>query len=360
MSALFTITAHAEFLTDALQELQHLEKRLHTVEILTPDTALCSVPDPARFTRSVSEARPIFVRHLAPVQATIPLKNTEEDLANLAVALANLPAFSLLERGHRFAVQTRMTQNEAGSGSKRAYSGGRINQELAAAIAEETGAIEEIKHPEIVISLLCLPERALLGISLARENLSAWPGGMRHFAQRPEQISRAEFKLLEALEVFGVTLPAHGRALDLGAAPGGWTRLLLDAGLQVVAVDPARLDPRLVRRPGLTHYRSYAETYLEETADQHQSFAVITNDIRTDARQAARLLVQAREHLRRDGFIISTLKLPHATATIDPLRNLREALSLLSRAFDIVQARQLFHNRQEVTVIAARPRTRGL
>jgi 23S rRNA (cytidine2498-2'-O)-methyltransferase len=179
---------------------------------------------------------------------------------------------------------------------------------------------------------------------------------MRHFAQTPEQISRAEFKLLEALEIFGVTLPTRGRALDLGAAPGGWTRLLLEAGLRVVAVDPAKLDPRLVRRPNLTHYRGYAEAYVEEFEDQRQLFDVITNDMRMDARESARLLLAMRDFLKHDGFIISTLKLPHATASIDPLRNLREATSLLSRYFDIVQAKQLFHNRQEVTVIAARPR----
>src|SRR5207245_5904296 len=103
--------------------------------------------------------------------------------------------------------------------------------------------------PQIVVSVLCTPEKAYLGISTVEENLSDWPGGMRHFAQTPEQISRSEFKLLEALEVFGVTLPSGGRALDLGAAPGGWTRLLLEAGLRVVAVDPANLDPRLARRP---------------------------------------------------------------------------------------------------------------
>ena len=195
-----------------------------------------------------------------------------------------------------------------------------------------------------------------MGIGLARDNLSAWTGGMRHFAQTPEQISRAEFKLLEGLETFGVTLPEQGSALDLGAAPGGWTRLMLEAGLEVIAVDPAKLDPRPVGHTGLTHYRGYAETYLEEHERQRQQFDVITNDMRMDARDAARLLIQTRHKLRRDGFILSTLKLPHATASIDPLRNLRESMSLLRRHFAIVQGKQLFHNRQEVTVIAARPR----
>ncbi len=360
-SANLLITAHAEFLEDALRELKRVEKELRSIETLAPGIALCSVPDPVRFMHMAAETRPIFARHLAPVQATVRLANTEDDLERLAIGVAELPTFPMLERGQHFAVQTRMVQGEEG-GIKRAYSGGKINQLLAGAIVEETGAVEDIKRPQIVVSLLCAQEVAYLGISLARDNLSPWPGGMRHFAQTPEQISRAEFKLLEALETFGVTLPERGRALDLGAAPGGWTRLLLEAGLKVVAVDPAKLDPRLFRRPGLIHFRGYAEHYLEieEPGKKPQLFDVITNDMRMDARDAARLLIDMREKLRPDGFILSTLKLPHATASIDPMRNLREATSLLSRYFDIVQAKQLFHNRQEVTVIAARPRSREL
>jgi len=357
-SARLVITAQAESLDNALNELKRLERKLQHVAVLAPGIALCNVPDRRAFIRNVIEAKPTFVRHIAPVQAMIKLDNTEDDLARLAIGLAEMPAFVMLERGQRFAVQTRLVQNE--EGVKRAYSGGKINQMLAEAIVEETGAVEEIKRPQIVVSLLCLVDQAYLGISLVNENLSAWPGGMRHFAQTPEQISRAEFKLLEGLETFGVTLPTRGQALDLGAAPGGWTRLLLDTGLSVVAVDPAKLDPRLERQPRLTHYRGYAETYIEETERQRRQFDVITNDMRMDAREAARLLVQVRSNLRREGFIISTLKLPHATASIDPLKNLRDATSLLSRYFDIVQAKQLFHNRQEVTVIAARPRSQQM
>ncbi len=355
-SAHIMITAHAEFLDDALRELKRLDHTLHTVKILAPDLALCSVSDALTFMRNVSTAQPILVRHIAPVQTSIHLTNTEEDLTQFAISLAQLPAFTMLERGQHFSVQTRLVQTT--EDGKRPYSSGKINQLLAEAIAEETGAVEDIKKPQIVVTLLCTQEDAYMGISLANHNLSAWPGGMRHFAQTPEQISRAEFKLLEALETFGVTLPTRGRALDLGAAPGGWTRLLLAAGLQVIAVDPAKLDPRLLNQQRLTHYRGYAEAYIEEIEHQPQLFDIITSDMRMDARDTARLLIQTRNNLRRDGFIISTLKLPHATTSIDPMRNLREALSLLNHSFDLVQGRQLFHNRQEVTIIAARPRSR--
>ena len=354
---LLIVTAHAEFLDAALDELRHLDKRLTRVELLAPGIALCSTPYVTTLMRLAAEQQPIFVRHIAPVQVVIPLTSTEQDVSELAAAIASLPTFEQLEPGQRFAVQTRLIQSDDNTviTVKRPYSSGYLNQSLAEVIAEETRAVESIKKPQIVVSLLCTTEKGYAGISLAQENLSDWPGGARHFAQTPEQISRSEFKLLEALEVFGVTLPAKGRALDLGAAPGGWTRLLLEAGLHVVAVDPARLDPRLSKQPRLEHYRGYAETYLENAVETHKSFDIIVNDMRMDARDAARLLGQAAKCLRKDGFAISVLKLPHATREINPLATLKEALRLLSRHYGIVQARQLFHNRQEVTVITAQP-----
>jgi 23S rRNA (cytidine2498-2'-O)-methyltransferase len=359
------VTAHPEFMDVAFDELKSIDSSLYCLELLAPDIMLCSFPqvtplqDVTALMRQAAEQRPIFVRHLAPVQAIINLSNTENDIGELALAVASLPTFSLLERGQRFAVQTRLLQTSTEADplatTKRAYSSGHVNQLLAEAIAEETGAVESIKKPQIVVSLLCTTEKGYLGISLVKDNLSDWPGGARHFAQTSEQVSRAEFKLLEALEVFGVTLPSQGRALDLGAAPGGWTRLLLEAGMSVVAVDPAKLDSHLARLPRLEQYHGYAEMYLKEATKRRWKFDVITNDMRMDAREAARLLVEASTCLRPDGFIISELKLPHATPEIDPLKNLREALRLLKGQFGIVQARQLFHNRQEVTVLTTRP-----
>ena len=89
----------------------------------------------------------------------IHLSNTENDIGELALAIANLPTFTLLERGQRFAVQTRLLQSDmeavrAGF-NKHSYSSGHVNQLLAEAIAEETGAVESIKKPQVVVSLLC-------------------------------------------------------------------------------------------------------------------------------------------------------------------------------------------------------------
>lgn len=361
VESLFIVTAHAEFLEAAISEIRRVDRQVVVVETLAPGIALCDVePRSAKQVMfALTRERPIFIRHLAPAQIVVHLDNNVEDIGEMGLALAKLAAFVELERGQRFAVQTRLVQNEDHP-IKRAYSSGQANQQLAMAIAEETGAIESIKKPQTVVSILCTAEQAYIGISRVQENMSDWPGGARQFAQTPELISRAEFKLLEALEVFGLELPEEGWALDLGAAPGGWTRLLLEAGLHVIAVDPAELDPRLIQQSQLDHYRGYAERYLEEAVARGWHFDVIANDMRMDARDAARLLGRAAVCLRREGFGISVLKLPHATREIDPLMTLREALAILRKHYDYVQARQLFHNRQEVTVITAQPLARRL
>lgn len=352
------VTAQAEFMNAALKELARLDSQCVPVQELASNIVVCHTTATQTLMRRASEQRPIFVRHLAPVQQIIPLQNREEDLGHLAMALAQLPTLSLLERGTHFSVQSRFVQTDK-SQQPRPFSTGILNRELATALAEETGAVEDIKKPQIVVSLLCTMTHAYIGISPVEENLSDWPGGSRHFANRPEQLSRAEFKLQEALEEFGVTLPDRGKALDLGAAPGGWTRLLLEAGLHVISVDPATLDPRLNKIPHLEHYRGYAAQFIERAIVRHQRFDIIVNDMRMDAREAARLLTMTVDCLHKDGIIISVLKLPHATETIDPLVNLEEALNILRKRFATIVVRQLFHNRQEVTIVAAHPYRRS-
>ncbi len=93
--------------------------------------------------RAAAKHRPTFVRHLAPVQAVVNLSNTGRDIGTLALAIANLPGFQQLERGMRFAVQTRLLQTGERH-VERPYSSGHLNQALAEAIAEETGAVESI------------------------------------------------------------------------------------------------------------------------------------------------------------------------------------------------------------------------
>ena len=348
----FLVTSSDEFEGAARTELRQTDPKLKAGASLVAGLFLIdSVFGWDDFSAMLSQDPPIYSRHLFPVQATLTLSKTEADLDAMVEAVAKLPRLDELSETTPFGVQARLVEPEEGQASTYPYTPFAIKERLANLITEKTGAIENIREPLEILSVVCVGDTAYLGLSPAELNLSSWPGGMRRFAKRPEQISRAELKLQEALEVFDVQLPTGGYALDLGAAPGGWTRLLLAAGLDVVAIDPAELDPRLAELPGLTHYQSYAERFLEEQlSDKRGYYALIASDLRMDASMAAKVLVSYAPLLAPDGFVLTTLKLPHETPKLKPAQLAEAAISILRQAYPHVQARQLFHNRQEITV----------
>ena len=180
-------------------------------------------------------------------------------------------------------------------------------------------------------------------------NLSDWAGGVRRFAREEGQLSRSEFKLLEAFEVFDISVPEKGLALDLGAAPGGWTRILRTKGLRVVAVDPAKLDGHLSRDPGVQHVQTVAQRYLP-THVGRDAFDLIVNDMRIDVDRSVRLMCQAASFLKRSRFAIMTLKLKPRYQR----KQIRDALAILAHAYTVWGTRKLFHNRNEVTVALRR------
>ncbi len=282
---------------------------------------------------------PIFVRHINPVQASLSLRGQPSDIYALS-DLLQAELIDLIDPDLPFSVQARVLGQQP-------YKAFDLNQTLAQTITAVTNAPLDVRQPvqilSVVVGAVRGPERGYLGLSLAAHNLSDWAGGRRRFARDEAQISRAEFKLLEAIETFGIRLPPRGVALDLGAAPGGWTRILRLHKQYVTAVDPARLHASLQADPDVRHLRLTAEAYLEASPDQ---FDLIVNDMRLDARDSARLMVAYARHLYRHGTALMTLKLPQANRQTV----LDHSLNILRRAYTISAARQLFHNRSEITL----------
>lgn len=358
MPARFLVTGAEEFQKAAFDELaERYDSNLKTGQTLAPGLFFVSTGMSEEYFASlVAENPPIFSRHMFPVQAAVELDRTRADLDKLATATSEL--FFLEKLGHdaQFAVQARLIGEEDGNLGIFEYTPFAIKEKLAAILQEKSGGSENIRNPQFVLSVVCSPDRAFLGLSPVEWNISSWAGGMRRLAKPKDQISRAEFKLEEALEVFEVALPNKGRALDLGAAPGGWTRLLLEAGLLVTAVDPAALDPGLKKYGSrLTHVHGLAQNFLEkallDSSKKQMRFNLIVSDLRMDAEVAATLLVEFEPLLTDDGFIITTLKLPHETTKIKPQSLVEDALQTLRATYPTVKARHLFHNRQEITVL---------
>ncbi|MCE7982583.1 MAG: 50S rRNA methyltransferase [Caldilinea sp. CFX5] len=348
------LTAEADFLDLALAELHKALPAAQTTPLADGVLLVSSNESFFDLAEAWRLASPIFVRHICPVQEIVSLRNKlNTDLAILRqhVTDAILP---LVDPDLPFSVQTRVLADLP-------YKPFDLNNLLAEVISS-SGAPLDVRNPQQILSVVCatsdnptleLPDTqhatrntqhvAYLGLSLAINNLSNWAGGVRRFAREEEQVSRSEFKLLEALEIFKIQLPARGVALDLGASPGGWTRVLRQKDQYVTAVDPGELDPRVAKDRGVRHKRMTAEQYLADEPDQ---FDLIVNDMRMDARDSARMMVAYAKQLYRHGLVIMTLKLPEQNR--QPI--IDHAFKLLQQAYTIAGARQLFHNRSEITV----------
>jgi len=298
------------------------------------------------FAEAVRKAAPAFVRHIAPVDREVVLTATPADLEVLSAAAAELSG--RLDPALTFSVQSRIL----GTG-KLPYRKVVINETLSTLLEAKTGAKLDCRTPQQVVSVVCTPTEGFVGVSRTVQNRSAWPGGMHRFKDEEGQVSRSEHKLLEALSLFELALPLDGVALDLGAAPGGWTRVLRQRGLTVVAVDPAELDPKVTRDAGVVHARRQVGEYFAglERESPRPRFDAIVNDMRMDAAASVEIMREARGYLKPGGVAVMTLKLKEEDRSVQRTpRTVRKLVARLAEAYAVVGARQLWHDRSEVTV----------
>ncbi len=324
------ISYQAEMALHAQNELKTADGQAEFIT-LDDETALVNtVPDFNKIAKIFTKQPPVFIRHMHPVDATVTLNATNHPdlIADAVNKLSPKP-------DDTFSVQTRiLLKNERG------YTPFDINGRISSLI---NGKLD-VKAPTQVVSITICNDKAYIGFSSVKDNLSSWAGGRIRFKHEPEQISRAEFKLLEAQDSFGFVISKGDRVLDLGAAPGGWSRIALTQGASVVAVDPALLDKELIKKSGITHVKATAQEYLENIEGE---FDFILNDMRMAPEESAALINRFHPYLKQGGMVVLTLKL----FGDQPRRQMLKAVSALENYYQVLNLRQLFHNRSEVTVI---------
>ena len=181
---------------------------------------------------------------------------------------------------------------------------------------------------------------------------SPWPQGIPRLKLAHDAPSRSALKLEEAL----LTLMSEGersrwmksgqRAVDLGAAPGGWSWVLARAGLQVSAIDNGPLAESAIGTGMIKHYRADGFRWRPE----HPVDWLVCDMVEQPKRVAELIgdwLVQG--DCRRTIF---NLKLPMKKRYAEVCQ-LRERMRDRLRDADIDlhwRARQLYHDREEITV----------
>jgi 23S rRNA (cytidine2498-2'-O)-methyltransferase len=277
---------------------------------------------------------PIFLRHIHPVTDELPIDRTRGDLERL---IERATGWDHLQAGEKVAIQVRKKQ-----GVHFAYTPYGVKEALDPILAQTFGVEPVVREADRVLSIFLTEDRLWYGWSRPEENLSDWSGGAVRFQREEGQISRAKFKLLEAEERFGLDFSQFEKAVDIGAAPGGWTSLLLERGLEVTAIDPGDLHTSLLDNPKLTFLKKNASevTLAEETFD------LFVCDMSWSPKQMAKLVADLLPALVTGGTAIITVKLMHKK----PFQTIRETLAAFGDHLYLLRAKQLFHNREELTL----------
>jgi 23S rRNA (cytidine2498-2'-O)-methyltransferase len=178
-----------------------------------------------------------------------------------------------------------------------------------------------------------------------------WPLGIPRLRMHPDAPSRSALKLEEALLTLldaderTRLLRDNMQAADLGAAPGGWTWVLMRHGMKVTAVDNGPLRQALLDSGRVDHLRE--DGFLWQP--RRRLDWMVCDMVEQPRRVADRMATWFREDWCRHA--VFNLKLP--------MKRRWEETRICLEAFEhqvhrpmVVRARQLYHDREEITVFA--------
>ena len=372
------IVAHcrAGFEAEAAADLQCLARAAETeiaADAPTERAFVVATPrvfDSQRWPRALERMPPMFVRSLFfgtgphtlfdPSTAkgrpdrVVPLITLIEALrAGLA-----LPGAAHATRGALRFGELRLETSDTNDGKEMSGLCRSLERPLADALRERGILVESADHAAGRLPALhvLLPDggHAFVGASLAPWG-SRWPMGIPRLRMPHSAPSRSTLKLAEALLAFLGdrdldVLQAGMRAVDLGAAPGGWTWQLVERGLRVTAVDNGPLKGDVANDPLVTHLREDGLRYVPRKPVDWMVCDIVEQPSRI-ATLVARWIGEG--HARHTIF---NLKLP-MKKRYDEVRRceaiIREALQRAHVRHSLRFA-QLYHDREEITGYCAR------
>jgi 23S rRNA (cytidine2498-2'-O)-methyltransferase len=339
-SSAYIVTFTPYFKNIAKKEIEQFDPSVKFEKFITDGLVLAtSKKTNEEFVGRISKDTPIFTKHIMPIMGAGEVEGVlDEDRVRL---LEVVDSITEMEEKEKFAVQCRVVSGGLPYSAKdiEVYIGNSYYERGFIPSFSDRDIINDDIH---IISILIHEIFFYVGFSKSTENLNFHSDEHRIRARAGKrEISRAESKLVEALSTFKVELDGCGTALDLGAAPGGWSKVLADYGYKVLAVDPASLHPDLEKDTRIEHMKIKAQdTELDEQLD------LIVNDMNMDPKDAAVIMNEVAHLLKENGLAIMTLKLPgHAE------RSIQEGVELLEKEYDVLKIRSLSHNRQEVTAL---------
>ncbi len=216
---------------------------------------------------------------------------------------------------------------------------------------------------DVVLDVLTAPgEPSWLGLHRHTAERQPWPAGRSPVELPPEAPSRGYAKLEEALLWSRAPMRAGDLAVEIGSAPGGASLSLLRRGLDVIGIDPAEMDPRVLAlagsaagSPRFRHLK--AAIGAVKKGDLPRDVAWLVLDVKLAPPIALRHLerVAGLDQAHLFGAVL-TLKVNDATMAARVPTFLERVRAL---GFGALRATQLPSNRREICVVALTERGAG-
>ncbi|WP_286237710.1 23S rRNA (cytidine(2498)-2'-O)-methyltransferase RlmM [Neptuniibacter halophilus] len=187
-------------------------------------------------------------------------------------------------------------------------------------------------------------------------NSAPWPMGLPRLKFPKDAPSRSTLKLEEAWhwfiprEEWDTRLAHSSTAVDLGAAPGGWTWQLVQRSMFVTAVDNGPMQPALMESGQVRHVQEDAYRFVPDQPVNLMVCDVVDKPVKTAAMAADWVL---------NGYCneaIFNLKLPmkqRYQEVIGCLNLIAERCMQAGVAYELL-TRHLYHDREEVTCLLRR------
>lgn len=224
----------------------------------------------------------------------------------------------------------------------------KFQKPFEAALRRQGLLVEDDRHPRLHLFFLD-SATAFLGLA-DRRNSSPWFMGIPRLRFPKGAPSRSALKLEEAFLFFlGEARPRRlrpgMRAVDLGAAPGGWSALLVANSVRVVAVDNGPIDAGLMESGLVEHRREDGFRYRPPKPVDW----MVCDMVEQPARIAALVAEWVAKGWCRE--CIFNLKLPMKKRYAEVQRCagiIRERLEAEGMEH-LLAFKQLYHDREEVT-----------
>lgn len=196
-------------------------------------------------------------------------------------------------------------------------------------------------------------QSVLLGYSYSY-NQSPWLMGIPRLRMPAGAPSRSTLKLDEAFQVF---VPAYEReerlqsglnAVDIGAAPGGWTFQLVQRGMMVQAVDNGPMAESLMETGQVKHIREDGFKFRPKKKNIHW---LVCDMVEKPARVGELMTQWLLEEYCKEAIFNLKLPMKKRYALVQEyLTQMTEQLTEHGRGRFELQAKQLYHDREEITV----------